>query len=72
MKLSAKQIALFGQVRVDLNQIDSKIAQYTTLYELYQAGWWVTERFGTIITIVRPRHQLKDGFSCIIKRKDRY
>lgn len=68
MKLSAKQIALFGRVRVDLNQIDSKVAQYITLFELYKAGWWVTERFGTIITLVRPRHAIKDGFSCIIKR----
>lgn len=68
MKLSAKQIALFGQVRVDLNAVDCKISLYTTLLELYKNGWWVTERFGTIITLVRPRHAVKDGFSCLNRR----
>ena len=68
MKLSAKQIALFGQVRVDLNAVDSKISLYTTLLELYKSGWWVTERFGTIITLVKQRHAIKDGFSCLNRR----
>lgn len=68
MKLSAKQIALFGQVRVDLNAVDCKMSLYTTLLELYKNGWWVTERFGTIITLVRPRYAVKDGFSCLNRR----
>lgn len=68
MELSAKQIALFGQVRVNILSIDSNLVSYVTLLELYKQGWWVTERFGTNIMIVKPRAKSKDGFSCLIKR----
>ena len=68
MDLSAKQIALFGQVRVNMMAVDSNLVSYTTLLEIYRAGWWATERFGTLITIVKPRSRDKDGFSCLVKR----
>lgn len=72
MALSAKQIALFGQVRVDLANLEQKpnqkLTPYTTLLEIYNAGWWVTDRFGTLITIVRPRAYAKDGFACVQRR----
>lgn len=68
MGLSAKQIALFGQVKVNMVKSNSNLQAYVTLLELYNAGWWITERFGTIITIVKPRFREKDGFSCVAKR----
>lgn len=68
MNLTAKQIALFGQVRVNVLSIGSNLVSYTTLLELYKSGWWITERFGTNIMIVRQRAKYKDGFSCLIKR----
>lgn len=68
MKLSYKQIAVFGQVKVDINPIDCKLAKYTTLLELYKQGWWVTDRTGAIITIVKPKNMLKFGFCCLCKR----
>lgn len=68
MKLSYKQIAIFGQVKVDVNALDCALTNYTTLLDLYKQGWWVTDRFGTIITIVRPRNNLKDGFCCVCRR----
>lgn len=68
MKLSLKHIAIFGQVKVDLNSLDCKLANYTTLLDLYKDGWWVTYRCGSIITIVKPRQQIKDGFCCLCKR----
>lgn len=68
MKLTLKHIAIFGQVRVNLNGVDSNLYNYTTLLALYKDGWWVTDRFGTILTLVKPRHDLKDGFCCICRR----
>lgn len=70
MKLTLKHIAIFGQVRVNLNAIDSNLVNYTTLLDLYKNGWWVTERVGTVITIVKPRNNEKDGFCCVCKRID--
>lgn len=72
MKLSARQIALFGRVRIILNNTEQKtnqnLAPYATLLGLYKAGWWVTERFGTLITIVKEKTWKKDGFACIQRR----
>lgn len=68
MALSAKQIALFGRVRVNMLPVDSNLVSYVTLFDLYKNGWWATERFGTLITLVKPRTHLKDGFSCVVKR----
>lgn len=68
MKLSLKHVAIFGQVKVDLNSLDCKLANYTTLLDLYKNGWWVTYRCGSIITIVKPRQNIKDGFCCLCKR----
>lgn len=72
MALSARQIALFGQVRIDIaniEQIPNKhLTPYITLLELYNAGWWATERFGTLVTIVKPRAYSKDGFACLQRR----
>lgn len=68
MKLSYKQIAVFGQVRVDIRPLDSGIKEYVTLLDLYRKGFWVTQRFGTIITIVKPRTYIKDGFACVCRR----
>lgn len=67
MKLSARQIALFDQVRVDMAGINA-LPTYTTLFKLYEEGWWVTERFGTLVTIVKPRKWNKDGFACLQRR----
>lgn len=68
MNLSFKQIAIFGQVKVDVNALDCALTNYTSLLELYKDGWWVTDRFGTIVTLVKPRKQLKDGFCCVCRR----
>ena len=69
MLLSQKQIALFGQVKVIVfSQSGSRFVKYRTLLEIYKAGWWATERFGTIITLVKKRKYAKDGFSCVCKR----
>lgn len=68
MNLSFKQIAIFGQVKVDVNALDCALTNYRTLLELYQDGWWVTDRFGTIITLVKPKAKLKDGFCCVCRR----
>ena len=68
MKLSLKQIAVFGQVNVDLMPIDCKLFKYVTLLELYKSGWWVTERFGTVVTLVKQRSHRKDGFACRCRR----
>lgn len=68
MKLSAKQIALFGQVTVELRHIESKISDRITLLELYKQGWWATMITGTLITLVRPKEYAKDGFACVVRR----
>lgn len=68
MKLTLKQIAIFGQVKVNIKSLDSNAIIYATLLDLYKAGWWVTDRFGTIITIVKPKMKAKDGFCCICRR----
>ncbi len=68
MKLSLKHIAVFGQVRVNINPLDASVIKYISLLELYKNGWWVTDRTGTIITLVKPRCHLKDGFCCVCRR----
>ena len=68
MNLSFKHIAIFGQVKVDVNSLDANLASYVTLLDLYKDGWWVTDRFGTIVTLVKPKKQLKDGFCCVCRR----
>lgn len=68
MNLSYKHIAIFGQVKVDVNSLDANLASYVTLLDLYKDGWWVTDRFGTIVTLVKPKKQLKDGFCCVCRR----
>ena len=68
MDLSFKHIAIFGQVKVDVNALDCALTNYRTLLELYQDGWWVTDRYGTIVTLVKPRAHLKDGFCCVCRR----
>ena len=68
MNLSYKYIAIFGQVKVDVNALDCNMPNYVTLLDLYKNGWWVTDRFGTIVTLVKPRSNLKDGFCCVCRR----
>ena len=68
MKLSFKQIAVFGQAKVDIRPLDSALHKYVTLLDLYRKGFWVTQRFGTIVTVVKPRAQIKDGFACACRR----
>lgn len=68
MKLSPRQMALFGQVKVNIMSPDCKLAKYITLLQLYNDGWWVTDRFGTIVTIVKPKSNIKHGFCCYNKR----
>ena len=68
MKLSLKHIAIFGRVKVNLQTVDCKAIKCITLLDLYNAGWWVTDRFGTIITLVKPKADLKDGFCCVCRR----
>lgn len=70
MRLTPRQIALFGQVRVNILALDSKFAKYITLLELYQNGWWVTHRFGSVITLVKPRSKIQSGFCCTCKKID--
>lgn len=68
MKLSLKQIAVFGQVKVNVKSVDANSTVFTTLLDLYKAGWWVTDRFGTIITLVKPKAKLEQGFCCVCRR----
>jgi len=68
MNLSFKHIAIFGQVKVDINALDCNLSNYITLLDLYKNGWWATDRFGTIVTLVKPRSNLKDGFCCVCRR----
>lgn len=68
LKLSLKHIAVFGQVNVDLMPLDCKLKKFTTLLELYKSGWWITERFGTVVTLVKQRSHRKDGFACRCRR----
>lgn len=70
MRLTPKQMALFGQVRVNVLSLDSNCAKYITLLELYKNGWWITHRFGSVITLVKPRCNLKSGFCCMCKKID--
>lgn len=70
MRLTPKQIALFGQVRVNILPLDSACAKYVTLLELYKNGWWVTYRFGSVITLVKPRSKIQCGFCCMCKKID--
>ena len=58
---------LFGQVKVNIMSPDSKLAKYITLLQLYKEGWWITDRFGTIVTIVKPK-VVNEGFCCYNKR----
>ena len=67
MKLSPRQMALFGQVKVNIMSPDSKLAKYITLLQLYKEGWWITDRFGTIVTIVKLKVG-NEGFCCYNKR----
>ena len=67
MKLNYKQIAVFGQVKVNIKPMGAKSTAYTTLLDLYKDGWWVTDRLGTIITIVKPKPMLKYGFHCLCR-----
>lgn len=68
MRLTPKQMAIFGQVKVNILSLDSNYAKYITLLELYKNGWWVTHRFGSIITLVKPRSKIQSGFCCICKK----
>lgn len=68
MKLSLKHIAIFGQVKVNTRSVDSNVINCTTLLDLYNAGWWVTDRFGTIVTLVKEKKYTKDGFACLNRR----
>lgn len=68
MKLSLKQVAIFGRVSVNVQSVDSKAIKCVSLLDLYKLGWWVTDRFGTIVTLVKPKAKLKDGFCCACRR----
>lgn len=68
MNLSAKQIAVFGQVKVDVRPIGSPFPKLVSLLEFYNRGYWVTSRFGSTITLVKRRKYSKDGFCCIYKK----
>lgn len=68
MKLSLKQIAVLGQVKVKTTSIESPILTWMTLLQLYQQGWWATDRFATIITLVKPKANFAQGFCCVCRR----
>lgn len=68
MFLSQKAIAVFGQVKVQLKETAISNVQYTDLFTLYKAGWWITERFGTLIYITRKKGYKKDEFCLLVKR----
>lgn len=61
MKLSYKHMAIFGRVTVDIQNLDGHFYKTATLLELYKDGWFVTERFGSIISICKGN--ARDGFS---------
>lgn len=48
--------------------LDCKLFKYVSLLDLYKQGWWVTERFGSTLTLVKPRAYKKDGFACRVRR----
>lgn len=52
-----KQIAVFGRITVDMqNNINSGGFYKTeTLLNLYKEGWFVTERFGSILSLCKPK-----------------
>lgn len=60
MKLSLKHIAIFGRITVDIQDINGTFYKTATLLELYKDGWFVTERFGSVICICKKK--ASDGF----------
>lgn len=66
--LSQKAIAVFGQVKVQITNTTLSNCQYVDLFSLYKNGWWITERFGTLIYLVKKKTYEKDGFCLIVKR----
>lgn len=60
MKLSLKHVAIFGRITVDIQDLTGTFYKTATLLELYKDGWFVTERFGSVICICKKK--AKDGF----------
>lgn len=60
MKLTLKHVAIFGRIIVDTQGLNGSFYKTATLLELYKDGWFVTERFGTVICMCKKK--VKDGF----------
>lgn len=56
MGLTLKHAAIFGRVIVDIqDNSDNTFYKTQDLYSMYKDGWWVTERFGTRLCMVKKR-----------------
>ena len=55
MKLSLKQIAVFGRTIVDLQNSNGAFYKTDTLLNLYKDGWFITERFGSVLSLCKTK-----------------
>lgn len=62
MNLTLKHVAIFGRIQVDLQRLNGNMFKTIDLLTLYKEGWFVTERFGTVICMCKKK--AKDGFIC--------
>ena len=60
MNLTDKQIAVFKETIIDL-QKQTLFFKTKTLYELYNEGYFVTERFGNILSLCKKVINTKSG-----------
>ena len=56
MGLTLKHAAIFGRIHVDIQDYsDCSFYKTKDVYTMYKEGWWVTERFGNRLCMVRKR-----------------
>ena len=55
MKLSLKHVAVFSRIIVDIQDLDGHFYQTADLLTLYRNGWFVTERFGSILSLCKGK-----------------
>lgn len=60
MNLTDKQITVFKETIIDL-QKQTLFFKTTTLYELYNEGYFVTERFGNILSLCKKVGNTQEG-----------
>lgn len=55
MKLTLKHVAIFGRIIVDTQDLNGSFYKTATLLELYKDGWFITERFGSVLSLCKPK-----------------